>query len=103
MQRLGGRRELLRDMIEFYLADYPPLLARFETAARAGDLAALGRHAHSLKGLASNFDGCQVMETADAAAQAARKTEGFPSQEFAALSQAADELAQHLRSALATN
>ena len=101
LERLGGSRELLRDMIGFYLEDYSALLDRIENAAEAGDPVTLARSAHSLKGLAANFDAVQVIETAEATTQAARRSVGLvPEREIAALSQAAAELAEHLQAAL---
>lgn len=101
LERLGGSRELLREMIIFYLEDYPALLDRIEDAAEAGDPITLARCAHSLKGLAGNFDAVQVIEAADATTQAARKSVGLvPEKEIATLSQAAKELAEYLQSAL---
>ncbi len=101
LERLGGCRELLRDMIGFYLEDYPTLINRIEVAAEAGDPVTLARNAHSLKGLAANFDAVQVIKAADATTQAARKSVGLiPEREIAALTEAATELAEHLQSAL---
>lgn len=101
LERLGGSRELLRDMIGFYLEDYRVLLVRIGDAAESGDPITLARSAHSLKGLAANFDAVQVIEAADATTQAARTSVGLmPEKEIATLSQAAEELAEHLQSAL---
>ncbi|QEG36917.1 Hpt domain-containing protein [Bythopirellula goksoeyrii] len=101
LERLGGSRELLRDMIGFYLEDYTILLDRIEDAAEAGDPISLARSAHSLKGLASNFDATEVIEASDATTLAARKSVGLmPEKEIAALSHAASELAEHLQAEL---
>lgn len=101
LERLGGSRELLRDMIGFYLEDYPTLLERIEDAAESGDPITLARSAHSLKGLAANFDAVEVLETADATSQAVRTKVGLmPEKEIAALSRAAIELAENLQSDL---
>ncbi|MBX3444328.1 MAG: response regulator [Planctomyces sp.] len=55
-QRLGGDERLLRDMAQFFLEDAPPLLGDVRTALDEGRLEAATRAAHSLKGLAANFD-----------------------------------------------
>ena len=101
LERLGGSRELLCDMIGFYLEDYPVLIERIEDAADAGDPVTLARNTHSLKGLAANFDAMQVIAAAEATTLAARKSVGLvPEKEIATLSKAASELAEHLQSAL---
>jgi HPt (histidine-containing phosphotransfer) domain-containing protein len=46
---IGGRRELLYELIDSYLADAPPLLAELGVAVEKGDAPRLRRAAHTLK------------------------------------------------------
>ncbi len=62
--RLCGDMSLLRDLAELFLADAPVLLKEAESALMRHDSATLERAAHSLKGLAANFDGTLVMTAA---------------------------------------
>lgn len=50
LERAGGDEELLREIAEIYLAEYPPLLEGIRSAVDAGDADALQRSAHTLKG-----------------------------------------------------
>jgi two-component system sensor histidine kinase/response regulator len=62
--RLGGDRELLAALIEIFLEDGPPLMARVQSAYVAPDRSALHLAAHNLRGLASNFDARDVTDPA---------------------------------------
>jgi two-component system sensor histidine kinase/response regulator len=64
LDRLGGDEELLREVAQLFLEEYPALLSQVRAAVAANDAGALQRAAHSLKGSVSNFG-------ADAAYQAA--------------------------------
>lgn len=64
LARLCGDVSLLRDLAELFLADAPALLSETESALSRHDYATLERAAHSLKGLAANFDGALVMAAA---------------------------------------
>lgn len=65
LTRLGGDRELLHDMLEFFTEDVPPLLQQIRTSLGEQDADQLERAAHSLKGLLANFDaGGQVVSMA---------------------------------------
>jgi HPt (histidine-containing phosphotransfer) domain-containing protein len=64
LARLCGDVSLLRDLAELFLADAPALLKEAESALARHDSATLERAAHSLKGLAANFDGVFVMAAA---------------------------------------
>jgi signal transduction histidine kinase/CheY-like chemotaxis protein len=63
-QRLGGDEELLRDLAGFFIEDAPRLLEDARLALRAGDAENATRHAHSLKGLAANFEANSTVELA---------------------------------------
>ena len=63
LERMGGDRQLLDDIVQFYFQDSPGLLQQIEQAICAQDSSQLERAAHSLKGLASNFSAASVVET----------------------------------------
>ena len=54
--RLGGDEALFRDMVQFFDEDSPPLLEAIRAGIRDGDAEQVGRAAHTLKGLAANFN-----------------------------------------------
>jgi PAS domain S-box-containing protein len=51
----GGRRDLVKDVIDVFLTDAPAMLARLRTAARASDAAGVAAAAHAIKGSAGLF------------------------------------------------
>ena len=91
LNEFNNDRTLFKDIAEMFISDYPPMLEMILQAIDATDGPLLSRTAHSLKGMARNF---QV----DAAADLALRLEGLANQgQFApALDlcrQLADELA----------
>jgi HPt (histidine-containing phosphotransfer) domain-containing protein len=62
--RLGGDRELLRDLIGFFFEDSPPLLEQIERGLAAREPSVVERSAHSLKGLSSNFSAARAVQAA---------------------------------------
>ncbi|MBX9603829.1 MAG: PAS domain S-box protein [Bryobacteraceae bacterium] len=64
LARVGGDEELLREIGQLFLMEYPQLLAQMEQAIRAGDAPRLERVAHSLKGSVSNFGAVHATEAA---------------------------------------
>ncbi|QDU38185.1 Signal transduction histidine-protein kinase BarA [Maioricimonas rarisocia] len=56
LSRMGGNRNLLEDMANFFLEDSVQLCDQVEEGITAADAELAARSAHSLKGLASNFD-----------------------------------------------
>jgi len=52
---VAGNRQLLRELVRLFLADYPQRLVEIKQAIRHGDAGALGRAAHTLKGSVGNF------------------------------------------------
>jgi two-component system, sensor histidine kinase and response regulator len=64
LARMGGSEELLRDMIRFFLEDAPGLLHAAEKGVEDGNAEETTRAAHSLKGLAANFDATRVTDAA---------------------------------------
>jgi PAS domain S-box-containing protein len=71
LERLGGDRTLLVEIARFFLEDSPGLLEELRSALAQGDAETAARSAHSLKGLASNFDASQAIESARAVEQSA--------------------------------
>jgi two-component system, sensor histidine kinase and response regulator len=63
-RRLGGDEKLLRDLAGFFVEDAPQLLEDARNALKIGDLETATRSAHSLKGLASNFEAVSTVELA---------------------------------------
>jgi HPt (histidine-containing phosphotransfer) domain-containing protein len=55
MDRLGGDRELLQELIGLYMEDEPGLLAQIAAAVNNRQADALRRAAHTLKGSVGNF------------------------------------------------
>ena len=56
LNRLGGNRELLRDLIGFFGDDAPKLLAQIIAGLQAVDARQVQLAAHSLVGLVANFE-----------------------------------------------
>jgi len=50
LERVGGDEELLREVAQIYLTEYPPLIEKIRSAVGSGDSDALQRAAHTLKG-----------------------------------------------------
>jgi HPt (histidine-containing phosphotransfer) domain-containing protein len=63
-RRLGGDEDLLRDLAGFFIEDAPRLLDSTRNALMNNDLETATRFAHSLKGLASNFEAVSTVELA---------------------------------------
>lgn len=55
MSRVDNDVVFLGETVEMIVADGPLLLEQVRGAAAAGDAAGVGRHAHALKGMISNF------------------------------------------------
>lgn len=73
LERLDGDRDLLEMLIAVYLEDSVELEVRLRSAIEQHDAAAAERAAHSLKGLAANFDGLLAVDAAFAIEEAARR------------------------------
>ena len=68
LSRVGGDAELLREIAQLFIEDYPRVLAELHRAIESGDSKTVERTAHGLKGSVSNFG-------APAAVDAARTVE----------------------------
>ncbi|WP_145115137.1 response regulator [Botrimarina mediterranea] len=75
LARLRDDKGLLCDMIGFFLEDSPRLRETLRESHQAGDYATLHRTAHSLKGLAANFDAHAAIEAARDLEDAAKNEE----------------------------
>ncbi len=60
-KRLGQNDSLLKDLIDYFLQDYSDLLEECGKGIEAADADRVTRAAHTLKGLASNFDAAQAV------------------------------------------
>jgi two-component system, sensor histidine kinase and response regulator len=63
-RRLGGNAQLIQNLVRLFRTDCPRMLAEIQTAAAAGNAAALERTAHALKGCAGNFAAQRTVELA---------------------------------------
>lgn len=66
LKRLGGDNELFADMSLFFFEDSPGLLGEVAEGIRQGDSERVTRAAHSLRGLAANFDAYDVVRVSQA-------------------------------------
>ena len=64
LERVGGDPDLLREVAELFLADYPLSLEKIRQAIAAGDPFVVERQAHGLKGSVANFGAQDVFEAA---------------------------------------
>jgi HPt (histidine-containing phosphotransfer) domain-containing protein len=60
LERVGGDRELLAEVIQFFLEDCPPMIELMRQGLADGNYIAVHRTAHSLTGSAGNFDATAV-------------------------------------------
>ncbi len=95
VRRLGGDFDLLEKFIDVFNEDSLQLIESLKMAAAAKDMRAVRRAAHALRGLASNFDAHELMETTYRIEHAPPDAQ-VPFQE---LSEAADEV-DRVRNAL---
>ena len=59
---LSGDKAILEELIDLFIETAPTMLADIRTAFNAGNAAAMGKAAHTLKGSAANFGAQQVVE-----------------------------------------
>ena len=64
LERLDGDRDLFTMLVEVFHQDSTELYERLSTSLAAGNLPEAERAAHSLKGLAANFDAKDAAEAA---------------------------------------
>jgi len=63
LARVGGDVELLKEIAELFLEEYPRVVNDLHKALEAGDSTAVERAAHGLKGSVANF-GARAVEDA---------------------------------------
>jgi two-component system sensor histidine kinase/response regulator len=66
LSRVGGDAELLKEIAELFIEDYPKAMEEIRHAADAGDAKGLERSAHGLKGSVSNFGAAAAVDAARA-------------------------------------
>lgn len=64
LDRVGGDRELFKELMELYRTESPQWLADMRGAIQRGDIAALRRGVHSLKGEVGVFGAADAVEAA---------------------------------------
>lgn len=64
MERLDNDVTFLAETVEMLLTDGPVLMSQIRDAIGAGDAALLGRVAHALKGMISNFSAADAHQAA---------------------------------------
>lgn len=74
MARVGGDKELLRDLCEVFNTELPGMVALVEKAIAAEDAVAISRAAHGLKGAVSVFGRGPAFSSALAVEMAARNS-----------------------------
>ncbi len=64
LSRVGGDADLLKEVVELFLDDYPSTFEKIKNAVASRDASALEHHAHSLKGSVSTFGANRAFEAA---------------------------------------
>ena len=64
LDRMGGDKELIREVVALFLDDYPKLLEQMREAIRQGDAKGLQKLAHALKGAVGNFSAESALQAA---------------------------------------
>ena len=64
LSRVGGDIDLLKEVVELFLDDYPSTFEKIKGAVASRDASALEHHAHSLKGSVSTFGANRAFEAA---------------------------------------
>jgi HPt (histidine-containing phosphotransfer) domain-containing protein len=64
LDRIGGDAEFLAEMVQMLDDDGHKLMTQLHTAIAASDVSAVTHHAHTLKGMVSNFSATAAQESA---------------------------------------
>lgn len=72
MCRMGHDRSLVEDVARFFLEDSPGLMTQIRSASDAANALEAAHAAHTLKGLASNFNASRVVQLAAEIEQSGR-------------------------------
>ncbi len=75
LKRLSGDQELFRELAIYFVEDAPELLRAMRAGLAEGSAEDVRRAAHSLRGLAANFDAEQAMAIAGSIEQICGKGE----------------------------
>lgn len=62
LERVEGDMELLKEMVDLFLEEYPRTVAAIENAVTTGNAQALRNAAHTLKGAVGNFSAYKAAE-----------------------------------------
>jgi two-component system, sensor histidine kinase and response regulator len=98
LSRVGGDRELLREIAVLFIGECPSAFAEIQEAVARGDATKLENSAHALKGSVANFGAREAVEAAFRLEQMGRTNEmsdaeGMVRQLESALSAVCTELA----------
>ena|SRR5436190_15818505 len=91
LDRLGGDIELVRELVDLYIVEYPKQLADLQSAVASRDLRRVQQAAHKIKGTAKNF----AAAPAEKSARALEETKEFG--DGAAISEMTNRLSNELR------
>jgi PAS domain S-box-containing protein len=75
LSRVGGDIDLLKEVVELFLDDYPSTFEKIKGAVASHDARALEHHAHSLKGSVATFGANRAFEAAFALEKQGRSGE----------------------------
>lgn len=64
LERVDNDMAFLAETVEMLAADGASIVSEIRAALAAGDAAAVGRHAHALKGMISNFCAAETQQAA---------------------------------------
>jgi len=64
LENIGGDMDLLKEILEIFLDDYPNQMEQIQKGILAGDSKAVEQAAHSLKGSVANFAAGRAREAA---------------------------------------
>jgi len=78
LRRLGDDKDLFQELAAFFVEDAPKLIAAIHQGLASDSSEEVARAAHSLRGLAANFDAEKIMAVAASIEQMARKAELQP-------------------------
>lgn len=93
LSRAGGQMDLLKEIADLFLEDYPRSLAMIHKAVETRDLKVIEQCAHSIKGSACNFGAPEVVFLSAELEQRARASDWNGIDALAAtLSEALDHL-----------
>jgi len=73
LERLGGDEELFQELMTFFVEDAPELLQAIHVGLRVGNARGVEHAAHTLRGLAANFDAEKAMNMAGSIEEMAGK------------------------------